>query len=299
VDLGVQFCERCGRDSDGFASAHISLHTCPGCGVTCCSDCWNLVDAACLKCAPFRLVEPPRRAGTTLPAALTPGGAALPAWHADGPRAARPPEDPPRVTKRPSPPTARLAPEQREGLDPAPVVRASPVAPSSPAEDPRAVSSRARPGRRAGRIGIAAAGAWVIVAAMAVAAFGAFPGRPGATGEGSAAASPAANAPASDGSGLAVPSATPAQGGSPERATPGQIRTGSSASPVLPSRVPVGGGISSRTPGSLAGTPVGPPSGTMPSVTPPPGPVWVPPPTEDPTPTPTSTEPQTSPTGGG
>jgi hypothetical protein len=259
VDLGAQFCERCGRDSDSFASAHVSLHACPGCGVTCCSDCWNLVDGACLKCAPFRLVETPRREGTVLAAGSAAGGARMADLHA------------------------------------------SPVAASRPARATAAASRRARPGRRAGRIGIAAAGAWVIVAAMAVATLGAFPGRPGASGEGSSGGSPAIDVPASDGSGLAPASATPTQEGSPERATPGQIRVGSSAPPVLPSRVPVAGGISSRTPGSLAGTPVGPSNGTgtPPSATPPPGPVWVPPPTEDPTPTPTPSDPQASPPGGG
>ena len=59
MDLEAQFCERCGRDSSEFASAHLAFHDCPGCGVTCCSDCWNLVEAACLRCAPFRLPDGP------------------------------------------------------------------------------------------------------------------------------------------------------------------------------------------------------------------------------------------------
>ena len=59
MDLEAQFCERCGRDSSEFASAHLAFHDCPSCGVTCCSDCWNLVEAACLRCAPFRLPGEP------------------------------------------------------------------------------------------------------------------------------------------------------------------------------------------------------------------------------------------------
>ena len=55
VEFGARFCERCGRDQDSFASAGISLHSCTSCGVVCCSDCWNLVEGACLRCAPFRL----------------------------------------------------------------------------------------------------------------------------------------------------------------------------------------------------------------------------------------------------
>ncbi len=250
MDLGAQFCERCGRDSDSFASAHISLHACPGCGVTCCSDCWNLVDAACLKCAPFRLAETPRRAGTAVAAGSAAGG-------------------------------ARMAD-----------VHASLVATPAPASATATANRRAGPGRRAGRVGIAAAGAWVIVAAMAVATFGAFPGRPGAPADGSSAASPAVDAPTRDGSGRTVPSVTPAQGLSPERATPGALRGGSLASPAVPSLVPVAGGISSPRPVPLAGTAVGPPrgAGVLPSATRPPGPVWVPPPTENPTPTPAPTD---------
>jgi hypothetical protein len=58
VDLGTQFCERCGRDRDSFASARNEYRDCPACGAACCADCWNLVDGACLACAPFRLVVP-------------------------------------------------------------------------------------------------------------------------------------------------------------------------------------------------------------------------------------------------
>jgi hypothetical protein len=271
VDLGAQFCERCGRDSDSFASAHVSLHACPGCGVTCCSDCWNLVDGACLKCAPFRLVETPRREGTVLAAGSAAGGARMADLHAS------------RMTA------------------------------SMPARATATASRRARPGRRAGRIGIAAAGAWVIVAAMAVVTFGAVPGRPGAPGQGPPAASPAANALTSDGSGRAVPSATPAQEGPRLRSTPRPAAGGSSAAAPGASGVrtpnarlgipaaPVAGGIGSRTPGSLAGTRVGPSNGTggPPSATPPPGPVWVPPPTDSPTRTPEPTDPEVTPPGGG
>jgi len=38
----AQFCERCGRDSSEFASAHLAFHDCPSCGVTCCSTAGTL-----------------------------------------------------------------------------------------------------------------------------------------------------------------------------------------------------------------------------------------------------------------
>ncbi|HYN48728.1 MAG TPA: hypothetical protein VER83_07655, partial [Candidatus Nanopelagicales bacterium] len=57
VDVASQFCERCGRDRDSFASARNTYRDCPSCGAACCADCWNLVDEACLKCAPFRLMD--------------------------------------------------------------------------------------------------------------------------------------------------------------------------------------------------------------------------------------------------
>jgi len=59
VDLGAQFCERCGRDRDTVTSARSAYRDCPRCGAACCADCWNLVDEGCLKCAPFRLIDPP------------------------------------------------------------------------------------------------------------------------------------------------------------------------------------------------------------------------------------------------
>ena len=46
MDLGTQFCERCGRDRDSYASARNTYHDCPACGAACCADCWNLVDGA-------------------------------------------------------------------------------------------------------------------------------------------------------------------------------------------------------------------------------------------------------------
>jgi len=59
VNRGAQFCEHCGRDRDWFVSAQSTYRDCPTCGAACCADCWNLGDGACLRCAPFRLVDAP------------------------------------------------------------------------------------------------------------------------------------------------------------------------------------------------------------------------------------------------
>jgi hypothetical protein len=170
VDLGTQFCERCGRDRDSFASARNEYRDCPACGAACCADCWNLVDGACLACAPFRLVESTTRprivvapqAVTEMPAAADPyadlRGSAPPldAWDATwGAAHQRPKETQPAGVARPaSVPTNRPA----QALD-----------------DSVRNPARAR-GRRAGRVGMAAGGAWVVVAMLAVVALGATPG---------------------------------------------------------------------------------------------------------------------------
>jgi hypothetical protein len=170
VDLGTQFCERCGRDRDSFPSARNLYRDCPACGAACCADCWNLVDGACLACAPFRLIDgttPPRIVIPAVPGAAVAGAAADPyadlrsdpaqldSWEASwGTARQRPKEMPP----------AGAAPTSA-----APDAWRAVVAASEPA-------AKARPRRRAGRIGLAASAAWVVVGALAVAALGASPG---------------------------------------------------------------------------------------------------------------------------
>jgi hypothetical protein len=169
VDLGTQFCERCGRDRDSFASARNTYRDCPACGAACCADCWNLVDGACLACAPFRLVESttrPRivvspqavaeRPATSDPYADLRGSAPpLDAWDATwGAAHQRPKETPPAGIARPASVPTKLAPAPGDSV-PSPARRGS---------------------RRAGRVGMAAGGAWVVVAMLAVVALGATPG---------------------------------------------------------------------------------------------------------------------------
>ncbi len=167
MDLGTQFCERCGRDRDSFASARNTYRDCPSCNAACCADCWNLVDGACLACAPFRLLDtaPPRIVVTPAAAAAPAGPAdpyadlraeepALGAWDATRSTARQRPKD-----TAPAGETAALA---------APDAWRAVLAESSPV-------ATGRKRRHAGRIGLAASAAWVVVAGLAVVVLGASP----------------------------------------------------------------------------------------------------------------------------
>jgi len=188
MDLEAQFCERCGRDSSEFASAHLAFHDCPSCGVTCCSDCWNLVEAACLRCAPFRLPDGPNPG----PAALMPGRLVAASPTAETPSASastvgrRGTTPAPRVRRAPPGPRwaqgSAAAPGEHADAPAlaghAAVGVAPPIATAEPVAGVISVRGASRGRGRAGRVGIAASGAWVVVAALAVAAFGATPTRP-------------------------------------------------------------------------------------------------------------------------
>jgi hypothetical protein len=204
VDLGIQFCERCGRDRDALVGARAAFRDCPSCGAACCPDCWNLVDAACLACAPFRLraetsrsrvVAPeelaavagpnPSAPGQAAPSAAGPGGdvgsvRVVPATDGHG---AAPGSVDPYAELRGTAPSilggwegTRATARQRP--------REAPASGAAPSADPdawRAVVAAAepprvrRPRRRAGRLGLSAAVAWVVVVGLAVAALGASP----------------------------------------------------------------------------------------------------------------------------
>jgi hypothetical protein len=217
VDLGAQYCERCGRDRDTVASAHGSYRGCPSCGAACCADCWNLVDGACLKCAPFRLVAPPTaRQAVAAQAAIVvrPGGGAGEGGKVGGVKGGQggvgdePAADPyrdlregprldqPAVERRPAwqqparrpthaDPDLVPAPAPQPGSQPTATQRlvatATATQPGSPLTATQrlmaaAPATRSRPKRRAGRIGLAAGAAWVVVAAISMVAFGASPG---------------------------------------------------------------------------------------------------------------------------
>ena len=168
MDLGTQFCERCGRDRDSLVSTRNTYRDCPSCGAACCADCWNLVEGACLVCAPFRLVDattPPRIVVAAAPLASSTDGAdpyadlrgaepVLGSWDASwGTARQRPKEAAP----------AGIAP-----LQVAPDAWRAVIAEAEP------VAARTK-GRRAGRIGLAAGAAWVVVAGLAMVALGASP----------------------------------------------------------------------------------------------------------------------------
>jgi hypothetical protein len=60
------FCEQCGLDRDSLGDESIaSFRECPSCARAVCPNCWNLVRAACLRCAPFSLATRPQ--GTVVP----------------------------------------------------------------------------------------------------------------------------------------------------------------------------------------------------------------------------------------
>ena len=166
VELRAQFCESCGRDGDSFASAGISIHACPRCGVASCSDCWNGVDGACLRCAPFRLLD-----SSSPPAVISPRKPNPAARIGDGHEIVGPKGDPPVMTRKV--PSTRQA---RAGLSD----RGSHAQKAAPRERPAKprVAITDRVDGRIGRalpirpIGVAASCAWVLVAALAVAALG-------------------------------------------------------------------------------------------------------------------------------
>ena len=262
MDLGTQFCERCGRDRDSFASARNTYRDCPACGAACCADCWNLVDGACLACAPFRLVDattPPRIVVASAPLA---GSAKAKDPYADlrGGEPVRDSWDASRGTRRQRPRDA--SPVGVTPLQVAPDAWRAAVAESEPVP--------ARPKRRrAGRIGLAASAAWIVVAALAVVALGAspqatIPAPPEATP--SVAPTPVAT-PA-----LARPTATPRQA-RPARATP---RPTPQVRPAKPAGVPAAA--------PPRATPRPTPRPVKPVVVPPPA---TPRPTAPPTPVPT------------
>ena len=186
VDLGTQFCERCGRDRDTVASARGTYRDCPSCGAACCADCWNLADGACLKCTPFRLTDPPTARRVVVP----PAAVAAPVT-AGGPTGARPGAgttvdpyrdlregshpDQPVVERRPAWQQPARRPAARPDLD-APVAAPQPgsnLVAAQPVAATRTVAAatptaKSRPRRRAGRIGLAAVAAWVVVGTIAV-----------------------------------------------------------------------------------------------------------------------------------
>jgi hypothetical protein len=202
VDEAIQFCERCGRDRDAFAASRAAFRDCPACGSACCPDCWNLVDGACLACAPFRLRAETSRSHV-VPAAGIDGYGTAAAPPAEGP--APPSERPPHPAPDPYA-DLRDAPGTASGIDPfgRPVdpgvlgsweatrstarqrpreAPAAGAAPGGPAPDAwRAVMAAADPPpphrrrRRSGRVAVAAVASWIFVAALAVAALGANPG---------------------------------------------------------------------------------------------------------------------------
>ncbi len=200
VDLGSQFCERCGRDRDTYPSARNLYRDCPECGAACCADCWNLVEGACLKCTPFRLTS-----ATTQPRIVVPAAAATPAEVASAAT------DPYADLRAEAPQVdawdaSRSAARQRP-KDAPPAGTIGAAAPDAwrsvvAAADP---PPRARPRRRAGRIGLAATMAWVVVGALSVAVLGASP-------DGAAvipAEAPGPSAPAPTIAPTARPTATP------------------------------------------------------------------------------------------
>ena len=168
MDLGTQFCERCGRDRDSFASARNTYRDCPACGAACCADCWNLVDGACLACAPFRLLD------TTAPPRIV-----VAATPAPGPRAAADPYadlrggEPPLDAWDANRGTARQRPKEAPHPGPSqPSVAAEPWRTGLAEAEPAPARAKRR---RAGRVGLAASAAWVVVAGLAVVALGASP----------------------------------------------------------------------------------------------------------------------------
>ena len=185
MDLGTQFCERCGRDRDSFASARNLYRDCPSCGAACCADCWNLVDGACLKCAPFRLVDTAARSPIVIAATPLLNSVADPYADLRGDAVAVDTWDASRGTARPRSSVATAPGAAATGV----AAAVATVAATVVAAQAEPIASRRRR-RRARRAGLAAAAAWVVVAALAVAVLGASPGRSPAPPETLPAASP-------------------------------------------------------------------------------------------------------------
>ncbi len=272
MDLGTQFCERCGRDRDSFPSARNEYRDCPACGAACCADCWNLVDGACLACAPFRLID-----ATTRPRiVIAPTAAAGPVSSADPYADLRGGEAPPDAWDG----TRGTARQRPKGTPPA-GVSPPPLGPdgrvTSVADGAAAVTAR-RPVRRAGRLGLAASAAWVVVAMLAVVALG---------------ASPQARVPAPpEATPWIVPSllASPPASQAPSRpaATPRATRAPRATPRPTPRARPVNPGVTAPRATPKA-TPKPTPRPVKPVVVaPPPPPKATAAPTPDPTPVPTS-----------
>ena len=192
VDLGAQFCEHCGRDRDWYTSTRSTYRDCPTCRAACCADCWNVADGACLKCAPYRLVDAPAHERVVIASGPARGETSPAADPYADLRA-----DPNVATARPRPTRTLGAVQIDSGIHAPGAARwepdATPIAFAAP------VHVGAGPGRRAGRIGVAASAAWIIVVAVAVAAFGASPNRAQAPAEAPPAGLPSPSAiPASD-----------------------------------------------------------------------------------------------------
>ena len=230
MDLGTQFCERCGRDRDSFASNSNAYHDCPACGAACCADCWNLVDGACLACAPFRLTDATARPRIVIPATQPSSpvaGAADP--YADL-----------RVDATAAETWSSRPAARQRAVDAPPAGDAPTVAPDAW----RAVVAQAdppprSPRRRAGRIGLAASAAWLVVGALAVAALGATPGsRPPAAVEATPSPTPAPTPAPTAAPTAPPPSPTPRPTRKPRTATPRPVAVPGIVPQVTPRPTP-------------------------------------------------------------
>ncbi len=285
VDAGTQFCEQCGRDRDSFASARNTYRDCPSCGAACCADCWNLVDKACLACAPFRLTGATTRPRIVIAADLPPTTALVDRYADLRSDPGTLPTDVGATSRGPA--RERLRDVAPGGRAPAALASRGVTAPI-----PNDLGSGGRTGfsggatgfsggeprrqrRRAGRVGLAASVAWVVVGALAVVVLG---------------ASPARQVPVPDAV-LPVASSSFA----PRAATPSPVVSAApSARPTRAPRAtatPRGGGGTGGAGGGTRGAPRATPRPTPR----PAGPVVVAPPTPAPAPTP-STAPEPEPT---
>ncbi len=78
------FCEQCGLDRDQLGDESIApFRECPSCARAVCPNCWNLVRASCLRCAPFSLATAAAPTVVPLTPAAPPSTAA--ARRRDGP----------------------------------------------------------------------------------------------------------------------------------------------------------------------------------------------------------------------
>lgn len=291
MDLGIVFCERCGRDRDAFATTRPAFRACPSCGSACCPDCWNLLDEACLACAPFRLRAETSRSHV-VPIATGPAARATSPAARDGAAdryaELRDRTAPPAPGGSPSPldsweatrATARQRSHEQPPMGPPPTLAPDAWRSAVAGEPPVARPSR----RRRGRVALAAAGGWVVVGVLAVAALGASPGSisfvlPQPT-------LPAVT-PSIDTAPAAAPPSDPTPKPSPKtqrpRATPRPDRPAATPRPAPPTVKPA----RQATPRPTKPVLVTPPPAATPRPTPPPTPAPTPPPTPDPTAEPT------------